>query len=414
MLKKYCLIIKIFLSSFFLWNCSKDPVFKDLNIGNTFIDTLSIGSITAFNYKIIPNLGSEPNLYLGGENGITAPYTLVGIDSLGRFTTSIGIKWEAFLDSSITFNRIDSIFFKVFSVDSSILEQMLPSLYFSSTFDFDEDSITNSILDGNFVSPDWTLIGLPLVKTNYDTIGNYSSTQLIWSLNQFLDHLIIDQDSSVNSIRTFALLNNQVDNYVTLMSRESSTGATDPQIKVFYRQNIVYDQDSVLTDTSLNATFYANKDVSVINAENYNFDTPHIGLNKGLGLQSIMHIPFDEELIPYKSIIRSAYLKIPIDTNFRENSLQIILNPLSNQISIFENDPYSTLGSPYKVNSTIVDSLYFELSLRAYIQDLVNSRHQNMGFKIVSSSSNNPFSTILLDFNNPNEKAVLEVVYVNN
>ena len=94
------------------------------------------------------------------------------------------------------------------------------------------------------------------------------------------------------------------------MSRESSTGATDPQIKVFYRQNIVYDQDSVLTDTSLNATFYANKDISVINAENYNFDTLHIGLNNGLGLQSIIHIPFDEELIPYKSIIRSAYLFI--------------------------------------------------------------------------------------------------------
>ena len=29
---------------------------------------------------------------------------------------------------------------------------MLPSLYFSSTFDFDEDSVTNSILDGNFVT----------------------------------------------------------------------------------------------------------------------------------------------------------------------------------------------------------------------------------------------------------------------
>ena len=55
-----------------------------------------------------------------------------------------------------------------------------------------------------------------------------------------------------------------------------------------------------------------------------------------------------------------------------------------------------------------------KLSLRAFIQDLVNSRHQNMGFKIVSSSSNNPFSTILLDFKNPNEKVVLEVVYVNN
>ena len=191
------------------------------------------------------------------------------------------------------------------------------------------------------------------------------------------------------------------------MSRESSTGATDPQIKVFYRQNIVYDQDSVLTDTSLNATFYANKDVSVINAENYNFDTPYIGLNNGLGLQSIINIPFDEELIPNKSIIRSAYLKIPTDTNFRENSLQITFNPLSNQISIFENDPYSTLGSPYKVNSTLVDSLHFELSLRAFIQDLVNSRHQNMGFKIVSSSSNNPFSTIFLDFKNPSERVVL-------
>ena len=52
--------------------------------------------------------------------------------------------------------------------------------------------------------------------------------------------------------------------------------------------------------------------------------------------------------------------------------------------------------------------------LNDQVQDLVNSRHQNMGFKILSSSSNNPFSTILLDFKNPNEKVVLEVVYVYN
>ena len=91
----------------------------------------------------------------------------------------------------------------------------------------------------------------------------------------------------------------------------------------------------------------------------YNYDTSYIGLNNGLGLQSIMHIPFDEESIPYKSIIRSAHLKIPIDTNFRESNLQIILNPLSNQISIFENDPYSTIGVPYKVNSTLVDRFIF-------------------------------------------------------
>ena len=55
-----------------------------------------------------------------------------------------------------------------------------------------------------------------------------------------------------------------------------------------------------------------------------------------------------------------------------------------------------------------------QLEEKAFFQDLVNSRHQNMGFKIVSSSSNNPFSTILLDFKNPNKKVVLEVVYVNN
>ena len=125
-------------------------------------------------------------MYLGRGNGITAPYTLVGIDSLGRFTSSIGIKWEAFLDSSITFNRIDSIFFKVFSVDSSISGQMLPSLYFSSTFDFDEDSITNSILDGNFVSPDWILIGLPLMASLlFINIGLGVITRAAPSLNIF-------------------------------------------------------------------------------------------------------------------------------------------------------------------------------------------------------------------------------------
>ena len=85
---------------------------------------------------------------------------------------------------------------------------------------------------------------------------------------------------------------------------------------------------------------------------NYNIDTLHIGLNKGLGLQSIMHIPFDEESIPYKSIIRSAHLKIPIDTNFRDNNLQIMLKSFcQTKFQSFENDPYSTLGSPYKVNS---------------------------------------------------------------
>ena len=66
MLKKSYLIFKILLISFFLWNCSNDAILKDLGVNATFIDTLSIDSITAFNYKIIPNLGSEPNLYLGG------------------------------------------------------------------------------------------------------------------------------------------------------------------------------------------------------------------------------------------------------------------------------------------------------------------------------------------------------------
>ena len=130
MLKKSYLILKYSSFLSFLWNCSDDPVFKDLDINGTFIDTLSIDSITAFNYKIIPNLGSEPNLYLGGGNGITAPYTLIGIDSLGRFTTSIGIKWEAFLDSSITFIESTVSFLKYFLLIPLYQEQMLPSLYF--------------------------------------------------------------------------------------------------------------------------------------------------------------------------------------------------------------------------------------------------------------------------------------------
>ena len=74
-------------------------------------------------------------------------------------------------------------------------DQSLPNLYFSSTIDFDEDSITDLISDGDFELPDWILVGLPLVKTTYDTLGNYSSTQLIWRLNPFLDNLIIGQDS---------------------------------------------------------------------------------------------------------------------------------------------------------------------------------------------------------------------------
>jgi len=409
------LITLVFLS----WNCSQDPVSVELNDSNLTIETLTLSEISAFNYLIPPNIGSSERLYIGTKSGFNVPYSLIKIDSLGQFTSNTGIKWGAFLDSSITLNRVDSIHFKLFSDDSSLDNNSNLKLYLNCNLSFSEDSSTYLNTNEDLISEDWTLLGSPHFKSNNDTLGNYLTTELIWNLTNFDSLLIWDNIDTLNEkkSRVFAISSNNDTSFLEFLSRESSTGSTDPKINVYYRQNLILGEDSTYSDTSLSATFYADGDVSIIDPtsfiQEHSFsDSSTIFINNGSGAQSILQIDFDSETLPSNAIIRNAVLKLPLDSIRSDSGYQIIFNPVSKQFSPLDSDPYLGLGAPYRVSSKTDGSSIFQISLKSFLQDVTYDKQTNMGFKIISSVSNNPFKQILFNLNDLTNKPKIEVTYV--
>ena len=411
----HILLTLIFIS----WNCSEDPILVELNHSNLNIETLTISEISAFNYFIPPNIGSSDKLYLGTKSGFDIPYSLINIDSLGQFTSNTGIKWSAFLDSSITLNRIDSIHFKLFSDDSLLDLNSNLNLYLNLNFSFSEDSSTYLNVNEDLTSEDWTFVGPPDFKYNNDTSGNYIRTELVWDLKNFDSLLIWDKMDTLNQkkSRVFAISSDGDTNFVELLSRESSTGSTDPKINVYYRQNIILENDSTYSDTSLSATFYANEDVSIINPtsfiqENPLTDSSMICINNGSGLQSIIQIPFESYTLPSNAIIRNAVLRLPLDTIRSDSGHQIIFNPVSKQFAPLDHDPYLGLGAPYRVSSITDGSSIFQISLKSFLQDVIYNKQSNMGFKIISNISNNPFKSIFFNLNDLENIPKIEITYV--
>ena len=409
------LITLVFLS----WNCSQDPVSVELNDSNLTIETLTLSEISAFNYLIPPNIGSSERLYIGTKSGFNVPYSLIKIDSLGQFTSNTGIKWGAFLDSSITLNRVDSIHFKLFSDDSSLDNNSNLKLYLNCNLSFSEDSSTYLNTNEDLISEDWTLLGSPHFKSNNDTLGNYLTTELIWNLTNFDSLLIWDNIDTLNEkkSRVFAISSNNDTSFLEFLSRESSTGSTDPKINVYYRQNLILGEDSTYSDTSLSATFYADGDVSIIDPtsfiQEHSFsDSSTIFINNGSGAQSILQIDFDSETLPSNAIIRNAVLKLPLDSIRSDSGYQIIFNPVSKQFSPLDSDPYLGLGAPYRVSSKTDGSSIFQISLKSFLQDVTYDKQSNMGFKMISSISNNPFKQVFFNLNNLENKPKIEVTFV--
>jgi len=401
------------------WNCSEDPISVELDNSNLIIETLTLNNISAFNYLIPPNIGSSDRLYLGKNSGFSVPYCFIKIDSIGQFTSNTGIKWSAFLDSSITLNRLDSIHFKLFSNDSLLDNNSNLKLYLNLNFSFSEDSSTYLNINEDLLSEDWTLLGSPQFKSNNDTSGNFITTELIWNLTNFDSLLIWDNIDTLNKnkSRVFAISSDNDTSFLELLSRESSTGSTDPKINVYYRQNIILEENSTYSDTSLSATFYAYEDVSIIDPTSFiqgnSFsDSSVICINNGSGAQSILQIDFDSQTLPSNAIIRNAVIKLPLDSIRSDSGYQIIFNPVSKQFSPLDSDPYLGLGAPYRVSSKTDGSSIFQISLKSFLQDVIYDKQLNMGFKIISSISNNPFKQIFINLNDLDNKPKIEITYV--
>ena len=387
------------------WNCAEDPIETDLLHYSLSIDTLTIGNLSGTPYWIAPNLGKTNNLYFGKKNDLDAFISFIEFPSY--------YNWEGFLDSTNTF---DSLHFVVYSNDSLLMSESMPTLHFSPDSQFSEDK--SSYLDYSDFSTsstsEWTSIGLPEIKIEEDTSGNFMHAELIWDIISLFETLTDTSDS--NLVRTFALKPiNDDSTFFEIYSREGHQ-TKNPKIMTYFRRTIQLENDSTLIDTVV-SPLGASADVSIINPGDSYQNSLNIGVSSGFGLRSLLSIPFDSLSLPNGALIRSAHLSIPLDSATIINDYLIIIDPLESEldtlINYFETDPYISIGYPYSILKDTENGL-FELSLKSYLQNIIIGNVSNIGFKIIPSDQNDPFEKIHFNMSDTENPPVIEIIYVSN
>ena len=396
-------LLGVFILSISSWQCEDNPIEADLSHLSLSVITLSIDSISVSSYWVAPNLGSNERLYLGTKNGLEVPVAFVGI--------SDHFYWDYYFDSTVTF---DSLHFILYSNDSLLTQSSTPNLYFKSDSQFNESKSTYLDFEG-FTTADWEDLGLPIVNVNTDTNALFTHTELVWDIMS-IDSMLMDTVDS-NLIRNFAIqLTNRDTNFIELLSREATSGEKDPKVKMYFRQNIEVSEDSTFHDT-VNVTIYSFGDISIIDPGSINTESTNLGLSNGIGLRSLVSISFDSVSLLEGSLIRKAQLTLPIDTSASSEGYNIIVDPIDESVDtadvVFETDPYTGIGYPYRVSSDTEDGLFI-ISLKSFLQNITLGNETNLGFKVVANEKNDPFESIHFDLENESVKPILEIIYVAN
>ena len=319
--------------------------------------------------------------------------------------------WDYYFDSTVTF---DSLHFILYSNDSLLTQSSTPNLYFKSDSQFNESKSTYLDFEG-FTTADWEDLGLPIVNVNTDTNALFTHTELVWDIMS-IDSMLMDTVDS-NLIRNFAIqLTNRDTNFIELLSREATSGEKDPKVKMYFRQNIEVSEDSTFRDT-VNVTIYSFGDISIIDPGSINTESTNLGLSNGIGLRSLVSISFDSVSLLEGSLIRKAKLTLPIDTSGSSDGYNIIVDPIDELVDtadvVFETDPYTGIGYPYRVSSDTEDGLFI-ISLKSFLQNITLGNETNLGFKVVANEKNDPFESIHFDLENESVKPILEIIYVAN
>ena len=383
-------------------SCSEDPIITSSLNTSLHIDTLEIKDIYTEQYFVAPNIGSNQKLYLGKKNNLESTLTFISIGNSPY--------WDYFHDTTIT---IDSIRFVVYSEDSLLSSNPILNLYYNPDSQFSENSSTYLEFT-NFSNLDWNNIGYPSYNDVFDTMSIYDYTEIIWNIDTLAQSLSDTSDSVIN--RTFLLQNESPNSYfIELFSEEATTGSKDPKVILYY-QKINSNSETVVVDTAT-SIIYSNGDLSLIEPLEFQLESDSIGLSNGSGMRIKIQIPFEKSSLPEKSLIRTANLILSYDTLLTPFPGEIILDPINEDstyeqdIHIYDLDPYTTKGFPFVSISQPVAGSY-TISIKNILQNVILGNENNLGFKLFSSPSNEPFEYIWFENISDLSKSRLEITYV--
>ena len=388
---------------FVLVCCSESPIESSFE-SNLIVDTLTINNLEVYNYSVAPNLATNERLYVGEKNGIQIPFSLIKIGSSSY--------WSYFSDSTV---MVDSAQFKLYFNDSLKSADLGPlELYFSPDSHFNENLSTYLDFEG-FSTSGWYALGSPLVFDKTDSSDSYIYSELVWSIDSLMSLL---SDSGIT--RTFALkFANSDSNFIELFSEEASVEEKDPKVILFYRRTTTSATDSIMIDTSF-SSIYSSADLSIFDPSNIENSSRAYSLSSGVGDRVLLTVPFNDSILQYGSIIRSANLTIPLFSTNISQDFNIIIDPIEHDslsnidsIDVFSEDPYKGIGYPYRL-SNMPDSTEYIVSLKNILQNIILGNEKNYGFKIVSEEKNNPFDSILFSRDDSLRSPKIEIIYIYN
>ena len=400
---KYLVTLIILALSF---KCTEEPIDLDLE-QSLLIDTLTIKDLTLENYVVAPNLATNKKLYVGSKDGIDIPFSFIKISN-SPF-------WPFYFDSLIT---IDSVFFKLYSNDSSLTSENSPILYFSPDSHFNENS-SNYLDYVGFNTASWENIGPPSISINNDTSSIYTFTELKWRLDSLMPFLADTLDSSLN--RTFMIkYENNDSNFIELFSEEATVQEKDPKVVMHYRVTNTTNSntDSSIIDT-LSSIIYGNGDLSIIDPTNYNESSEEMLLGNGMGKRIFLKTNISDGYFPEKVIFRKANLILPVDSTLNiPDNFNIIIDPIEidtlisfDSLAVNVKDPYTGIGYPYRLSRDCEADKY-EVSIKNFLQNILMGNEDNLGFKIVSNEENSPFDYITFMLSDSSNLPKIEIIYV--
>ena len=376
-----------------LWRCQESPIYTDLSGSGLSLSDTVFYNIDGNSYWISPQLGLVERLYFGSRNNISAHNNLFEMPSSSS--------WSFFLDSNIT---VDSASFIIFSGDSIGFFGQSLNLYFSADSHFSESNSTNSDFN-NFSLSDWSYNSYGNPNIELDSVGDFVKSSVKWDVSNLIETLTDTLDTTL--VRSFLVNYNTIDSSLfSFYSRQATTNLS-PQIVIYFRH---FEGDSIDTTSY---TYYVSKDMTLIERSNFNYsDSSDYGISLGLGQRMLLDI---ELSLPKGSLIKSANLFLLQDTMFFNDGHKIIIDPISSvldtNISYFSLDPYSTIGYPDAMYGTLYNDTII-LSMKEFLQNLILENNQNIGFKVFSSTANDPFEKVKFSFDENHLKPYLEVIYV--
>ena len=378
-----------------VYGCLENTVSADLNNPAMKHDTLSVSTITGFNYQTPPNLGNSTLIYFGTDsNGFQNPFAIFKVQSNSINSSET---FDTLLDSTV---NIDSANFILTLNNDTIETGMIFDLYhFPNSGDsiFNESNSNYLNLIENDLNPEYVTSSRLFQKPpdSSETIFPTLTFNVLNIIRSFMDSSNIDQN------KTF-MVKPKFDLSDVLSFKSSESGfAFAPQLHIFTHDTTFIDptSDSVSVDT-LSHEFISTDDLSIIIPPNVSIAPGLLTLGRGLAYKGLIEIPNLDSILyplPEQSIITKAELSFyyPIDTTQSNFYLQV--QPVSDTIHYEElqgvlfDDPIEVIPNILPVVN-ISNNGKVSLNIREYLQLIYFGYASNYGLKLEVVNTSSPFN----------------------